>query len=373
MLTHDALQALVKRSKPGVDVLSVYFDEDASTGLWKDKLYRLKRTLDTMEQGFAGAQRKAFAVDRARVEGYIGGHKSHGQSLAIFSSQAQDLWSVTELRIPMRDEVRYAASPYVRPLARLFDDYQRYAVALVDNEKARLFVLYLGEIEEQRNVQDRVPKRHSQTEHQAKVEQRHATKVRQHVRHAIEALTEMRRAQRFNRLIIGGASEALSKFEQELPKELTSLVVGRISVDMHASDGDVLGEALKVERRFEEEKETRTVEQLVTRGAKHHHAVLGGDETLLAIRHGDVFELVVAADFTLKGCQCSKCGLASATIVRVCPRCAAAMKPVDDIVEIAIEQSEGAGARVEVVTGPARARLVKAAGGIGALLTDRAA
>ena len=108
-------------------------------------------------------------------------------------------------------------------------------------------------------------------------------------------------------------------------------------------------------------------------GSKRHHAVLGPDETLLAVRHGDIFELVVAADFSLNGCQCSKCGLASATIVRACPRCGGSMLSVDDVLETAIEQAEGKGARVEVVTGPARARLIEAAKGIGALLSDRAA
>jgi hypothetical protein len=43
--------------------------------------------------------------------------------------------------------------PDLAPLLRLLDEHERYAVALVDKEKARLFSVFLGEIEVERQVE----------------------------------------------------------------------------------------------------------------------------------------------------------------------------------------------------------------------------
>ena len=362
MLEQTTVQAVLAKTKPGVPVLSVYVDINSATGLWKDKVYRLQRSLDALEAGLEQDERNRFLADRTKVEAFVREYKARGKGLVLFSSDTQRLWWMATVQVPMRDEVRYQQGPYVKPLAAMLDQYQRYALVLVDNEKARLFVVHMGEIEEQDLVRDYVPKRHSQTEHNAKVEQQHATRVRRHLVHVVDTLQAMHAGHRFNRLVAGGSAEALPKFERELPKPLADLVIGHVSLPMTAAADKILAATLEVEQAFEEQKESRTVEEAITRAAKRHDAVAGPDETLFALKHKDVFELIVAGEYRLKGSVCQNCGLATATMVKQCPVCQGPMGAVDDVVEKAIEQAEAAGARVEVVAGPARERLIQAGG-----------
>ncbi len=368
MITRKTLEALEAASRPGVKVLSVYLDVDPTNGLWSDKAYALERSLDHIAESVSHAEQRAFVEDRTKVAAFLKEYKSSAKGLAMFASAPQGLWQHMELQVPVKNEVRYDVGPFVGPLASLLDEHQSYGVALVDDRSARLFVVSLGEVEEQQQVRNWVPKRHAQTEHSPRVETQHAAKRQQHLKEVAEAMGHLQHDTGFRRLVIGGAVEALAHFEQELPPQLSRLVVGRFSAPMYAGNQEVLQHANAVAAAYEQSKEAQTVEELVTRAAKGHRAVLGADETLLALRRNEVFELVAAGDLAIKGYQCAACGLLRGTHALACPLCGGAMRPIEDVADRAVQQAVAAGARVEVVNGPAREKLV-AVGGMGALLS----
>ncbi|WP_147372607.1 VLRF1 family aeRF1-type release factor, partial [Calidithermus terrae] len=72
-----------------------------------------------------------------------------GRLRAVFAGEdwleAYDLQ--TELPLPGGVEARWG-EPYLTPLMYALDEYERYAVVLVDQEKWRLFEVHMGKIEE---------------------------------------------------------------------------------------------------------------------------------------------------------------------------------------------------------------------------------
>jgi len=371
MFLEETVATILAKAKKGPQTLSVYLDTDAATGLWKDKVYKLEMSLAKLGEKAAGTgDARSFEADRGKVTAFLKKYKAKGDGLVIFASDGQGLWWTTSLPVRVPNEARYEAKPHVAPLAAIFDEYQRYCIAVVDNQNARLLLAHLGQIEEQQVVESAVPKRHKQTEHGIKAEKRHAISVARHLEKAVEALDALHKKARFNRIIITGAAEAGPKFEKALPKHLQRLVIARTRSPLYTSNGQILNEVAKIEEAFEREKEAKLVDDLIARAGKHARATIGADATLLALHEGQVFELIVAEGAKLEGVVCPSCGFASGTIVRQCPRCQAEMERTEDLAGVALKKALASETiRAEMVSEAAREKLL-AEGGMGALLTD---
>jgi peptide chain release factor subunit 1 len=372
MLRPQELVQIVQKTKAigSHKVLSVYLDTDAATGSWKDKMYRLDLTMDGLAESLSSEDARTFSNERQKAQKFLKGYKAHGKGIALFSGSSSDLWWTSELVMPVGNEIRYSPSPFVSPLVGILDEYQAYCITVVDNENARLFLVRTGQIEERHALHDFVPGRHKQIEFNPRIERHHAVKVQQHLQNVVKELESLHTRVQFNRVILAGAAEALPKFEKMLPKRLSDLVIGRFPVAMRASDQAVLDKARPIHERYEHEKEKRIVEDLITKSSKHGRATLGADRTLLALHNKEVFELVAAGNYTLKGSVCNICGLASETIVKKCSLCGGQTSRSDDLVEEAFQQALAAGiTRIEVLGDEAaREKLIKE-GGIGAFLT----
>ena len=56
------------------------------------------------------------------------------------------------LPVSLPTEARYRPDPYLRPLLETLDEHERHGVVLLDRQQARLFSVFLGEIEEHREA-----------------------------------------------------------------------------------------------------------------------------------------------------------------------------------------------------------------------------
>jgi len=67
-----------------------------------------------------------------------------GRGLVLFSRQAEGIWHVLPLAVPVHNGITAARKPYISPLVELDGFYGRYAVALVDRQGARFFLFHMG-------------------------------------------------------------------------------------------------------------------------------------------------------------------------------------------------------------------------------------
>jgi hypothetical protein len=128
----------------------------------------------------------------------------------------------------------------------------------------------------------------------------------------------------------------------------------------------VLEETLKIEREVERRRESDLVEQLITAAHKKQNAVVGLEDTLLALQEWRVWQLVYSEGLNLRGSQCTNCEALTASD-EPCPYCSHAVRAVNDLIQFAAERVFDLEGKVEQVRGSAAARL-KEVGSIGAVL-----
>ena len=98
---------------------------------------------------------------------------------------------------------------------------------MVDKQTARLFLVYLGEIEEYTElIDERVPHARAGGLSAEKNQRHHDMHVLWHVKHAVEVAERLWARERCQWLLIGGTDEPLAEVHRHLPKALRERLAG---------------------------------------------------------------------------------------------------------------------------------------------------
>ena len=154
MVNPANVEQLGKFDGQGARVLSVYLDLDP--GGQVRRTYRVVFEDLVKETGARLTQeaREAFDAEAARVQSWLETEPLKGKGLVLFSCAPRDLWQVFTLQVRVEHHLAFEPDPDLAPLLELLDDHERYAVALVDKRHARLFTVFMGEIEEADEFED---------------------------------------------------------------------------------------------------------------------------------------------------------------------------------------------------------------------------
>jgi peptide chain release factor subunit 1 len=372
MLTPEQIEQLEAFDCGGARVLSAYLDLDPAR--------QVRRAYRTVFEDLVKAARERVPepargdLDReaARVQAWLESEPPRAKGLAVFACEPRGLWQAHVLAVRTRDHLAVEPRPDVAPLLELVDEYERFAVALVDKEKARLFTVFMGEIEEAEALEDEVPGKHDQGGYsQARFQRHHDTHVHWHLRRVVQRLAELLRRRRFDRLILAGPAEATSELQRMLPRALGHRLAATIPAEVFAGEAEILEKALEVERRIERVAEERLLRTLLDAAGPAGRSTLGVAPTLDALWADMVQTLVVAEDLHLDGSECPNCLRLMPGTVDTCPTCGKGMEPVHDLVHRAVARARDQAARLEVVRGAAARRLQEVGSGLGALLRYR--
>jgi peptide chain release factor subunit 1 len=256
-------------------------------------------------------------------------------------------------------------TPQVRQLEVLLDQYETFAVTLVDKSRSRLFRFELGELIEYAEVNDAVPRRHDQGGWSAANIQRHADDVaHKHLKRTADVLLEELQARPLDHVIVGGPHEVVVEFESVLHPYVRDKVAATVSVSVAASTADVRQAAFEVEEQVERRKEAKVVARLRDAVGSGDRGVAGLEATLSALVERRVETLLVSDGYEVPGWRCQACQHMAAR-GRACPVCASPMELVDDVIEEAIEDAIGQKCAVAMVRGNADLDVL---GRVGALL-----
>jgi peptide subunit release factor 1 (eRF1) len=378
MISKEEMGTLIGREgKPGHPVLSVYLDVDQSreTNLNRKFEVSLGNLLRELEQGLVNqSEREEYAADAERMRRFVSNYRPGARSLVIFCDALGDFFWHRELDVPLRSEARWSNTLYLRPLLETLDEFERYGVILADRAWARLFTVYLGEIEEHGESFApgevkivKAPGRdhiRSDMRFQRKADQY----AHRHLKRVAELAAELAERHAFDRLVLAGPVEATSQLQHLLPKQWQSRVVVSLNLPVEADQQTVLAATLRIAEEAERNGEIRSVEELISDAARaEQRAVTGLDATLRALRLGRIRQLIYADGFAPSGSRCINCATLFKGMPESCAYCGAAVHPVDDLVEQAAQRVVVSGGKVEQVRG-AMAERLGVAGGIGAFL-----
>jgi peptide chain release factor subunit 1 len=369
-LDHGLLRKLAEWDAAGGPITSLYLTVDGRRFPRKSdyevRLDELLRRARAQARALDGDDARSVDRDLEAVSEFVRSDFDRGETrgIAAFSSNAAGLWEIVLVPRPVRDRVVVAPHADLLPLETVLETYRPSCAALVDFEKARLFVVDLGRIEEVSDVWDDVPNRHDQGGWAQMRMQRHVDDHRsKHVKRVASRLFALWRRRPFEQLVLAGPAEALRELESSLHDYLRRRVRARLALPITAPVSDVLDRVLEVEEAVERERERAAIERVTRATATNDLGMSGLDRTLEALAAGRVAELVVSIDLSHPGAVCRSCGRL-ATTGRACPSCGARMHEVPDVVEAAVAAALRSGARVETVLDGGLDEL----GGIGALL-----
>jgi peptide chain release factor subunit 1 len=375
MISQADIETLANRNAiPGSPVLSIYLDIDQSKAVNLKRRFEaaLSSMLGSLSTGLNQEEQSSFNLDAEPVCRYVAGLEPQAKSVIVFSDASENFFWTREIHVALRNRARWTDTPYLVPLLEILDEHERYGVVLFDKESARLFTVYLGEIEEHADAMAPAPVRHykaSGTDHllsESRFQHKAATHVHWHAKNVAQMLDKLVDQYALDRLLLGGPVEATSELQHLLSKRVRNRVVERLSLPVKANAQEVLKAALAVEERVEREMEKRIVDELIA-GDPHHPSVLGLDATVRALCEERIWRLIYEQDFSARGGRCVNCGMLFARAEGSCDYCGAAIEPIGDLLDQMVERVLEQDGRVEKVSGDAALRL-KDAGGIGAVL-----
>jgi peptide subunit release factor 1 (eRF1) len=373
LVTVAEMKALTAFHSDDYPVVSLFLDVRPEEREREKIRVKLKHLIDEAKHLPAASstkeRRRIFQQESERLMTWFETEYDYtGRGLAIFTALEKGLWRSFRLPAPVRDRLIIADRPYLRPLLTLVDEFERFLVVLVDKQTARLFIVYLGEIEEYTELMDELVPRSREGGLSAEKNQRHHDMhVLWHVKHAVEVTERLWMLEQCQWLLIGGTDEAVAELRDHLPKALRERLAGEVTVSVNDNHDVILARALEVEQAVERRIEAERVAALFDATFGTKQGVLGLDDTLEAIVEQRVWILVMEEDFRQPGFECPNCQYLVAILTAHCPLCDTRLEPQVDIVERAVERALDQKATIEVLRGEARQALA-AHGHIGALL-----
>lgn len=364
-----------REARPGSPVLSVYLNTDQSNAVNVNRAFEVvfQNMLRNVGQPEDKDQQKQLKEDAEPVLRFLDDYRYTKRGLVMFSDASENFFQVRELSVGVPNLLTWRDTPFVRPLLELMDEHERYVVVLTDREHARLFSIFLGEIEDHKEVFAKAEVTHlktSGTDHlrsQMNIQRKADLHARWHLKEVAQTVSGLAARIEFDRLILAGTVEATSELQGLLPKALRARVVRKMALPVDANQALVLAETLKIEEEVERQRELDLVEQLIDAANEKQKAVVGIEATLRALQEWRVWQLVYTEGFNMRGSQCTNCEALLAGEPKPCVYCGQPVREANELIQLAIERVFDLGGKVEQVRGPAAARL-KEVESIGAVL-----
>lgn len=244
-------------------------------------------------------ERESFERDAERINEYLANElRPETNGAVIFACAGADaFFEPIQLAAPIEYHRLYIYNqPHLYPLARVSDQYPRYAVLVADTNRARLFVFGRGKAlqrDEIQNVKTKGTKvgGWSQMRYQRHLEQYHL----QHAKEVADQLEAAVRDENVGHIILAGDDVIIPKLREQFPKAVADKIVDVLSLDINAPEHEILEESLEAMRRHDAQSDVEIVERLFDEYRAGGLAVVGSQETLEALAMGQVEELIIAA------------------------------------------------------------------------------
>lgn len=348
----DQLDRLAAFDASDAPVISLYLDMRPDQNGRRNFSTFLRKALPEHANGLTGDARAGFEADAARITEFLEADvRKSANGLAIFACGGRDaFFEAMQLDAPLEQHQLFVGKvPHLYPLARLNDQFPRYAALLVNTNSARLFVFGLGSTEAQQEVVNTKTRRTtmggwSQARYQRHVENFHL----HHMKEVVDVLDRVVRDESLTKIVVACDEVAKPTLMDLLPKHLSEKVVDVLALDIKTPEHQVLAETLDALRVQDAQTDTEHVDAMLGAWRGGGLGVTGPLATRRALEMGQVEELIITT--------------APALLKADSPDAAETL--ANELVTMAQQTS----ARIRFIEDPA---LLAEVGGVGALLRFR--
>jgi peptide chain release factor subunit 1 len=260
----------------------------------------LRREFDDRVRTYAanGRERQSLERDAERIRAFVNDINRAANGAAIFASSGADIFEAVELAAPVVEhQVHISDQPHLYPLARVLDEYPRYAVLVADSHIARIIVLAGNAVERAERVEGTKTRRHkmggwSQARYQRHIDNYHL----QHVKEVVDALNRVVNQDAIESVVLAGDDVIVPLLREHLPKPLAQRVVDRVRLDIRTGDREVLEATIGRMREKDAQTDHERVDQLLSAYRGNGLAVVGVDATRQALEIGQADQILIAAN-----------------------------------------------------------------------------
>ena len=346
-LSADHLSRLNEARSDGAPIVSLYLEMTPEARLGTTWATNLKDLCERAVADAGGDHKAAVKRECERVqEALDAGIPRTGRGVAFFACEEQDLFEQIGTAVTLPNSVHVGDNPYVRPLARVRDENDRFVLALLSMHKSRFFFSQIGLVEEvyelegeEFAVTDLVSKDQKQ-DRKAELRRQQA----QRSAHALELIAKTLEARH---VLYSAPADMEADFLDKLDQATRQKVAGNFPCDTNASTSEVADAAEAMQREVEEKEEVETlgkVQELLS-----SRAVAGLDDTLDMLNQQRVMTLVVDGDQTIPGGVDATSGMLTTQTEGTYEATGGDVRPVPDLVELMLDKAMEQGASLELV------------------------
>ncbi|WP_412063630.1 Vms1/Ankzf1 family peptidyl-tRNA hydrolase [Rubrivirga sp. IMCC45206] len=343
MLDAATLRQLADLAGPERAFLTVYLDAHDEPSVLESRFERVRALLADQP-----AEAEHFEESLALARPLIEEHAVGEGSLAVFSSWAGDLRKAYALPEAVGTKVWMGDAPYLRPAAELLDENETYAAVVLDNEKARIYLVSADEVDEEGRVRGDVKNRVKKGGwSQKRYARRRDKQIETYATQLATDLATLDAERPFARLVIVGSDEPARALTAALRQDLQDKLVGSRSVDGNASDAQALEAAADLAEEGERQAEQDLWAAIREQGMGPGLAAFGATSVLAALQAARADALLIARDADLDGTKCRACEAVAHGTPDTCGVCGSSDVFRVDLVEVLTEQATRTGADVD--------------------------
>ena len=268
--------------------------------------------------------------------------KENFKNLAVFSSNKNNFIDFVKLPVNIKNQFILDSSPYLRPLARILDEWDSFSLLLLNSNSAVIYSISIGEIKDSKKLSKDIMNKHKK----GGCSQKRFNRLRRGaIKDFFNEIIEEIQKRSNDKIIIAGPGTAKNQFIDILPKNLSDKIIDTIDISIEDQE-ELLSKSLKIIAEKEKQTGYNSVNALKSEILKDGLAVYGIKETLKAVRNGQIELLLIQKDYSLKGWICEKCQAVEEGKSDNCPYCKNKTSEIDMIEEI-IEFAERTDAEIE--------------------------
>jgi peptide chain release factor subunit 1 len=373
MSLHQLLDQLAAFIPTTLPVLSLYLNAQADQHGRDSFAAFVRKELPARAKTYPLRSPARASIDRdtERIQKYLQEEvQPSTNGIAIFAcAGAEEFFEAVQLDVPITEHELYVDhQPHLYALARLLEQYRRYAVLLADTNAARLFVFGTGERMQAQEVQNTKVSHTrvggwSQARYQRHVKNYHL----HHAKEVVEALGQVVQQDKIEHIILAGDEVIIPVLREQMPPPLRDKVIDILRLDITTPEHAIVQAALVALREQDAKDDAEKVERLLDEFRSGGLAVIGVHDTLAALANGQVDELVISA--TVDNFQAEEDG--DALLQARAPEGEANGSPTSPAVIVADELVTRARQSSAHITFIENAALLADVGGVGARLRYR--
>ena len=362
MIKSKVVKELVHFSQNDYPVTSAYFTVDFRNGNHKTHIVELKKMIrykknTTYFNCLTESEKKSILDDFDKIINWFEVELDSSKYISslCFSQTKTGFWKVINLKNPLQNELVIQPKPYIYQLSKLFSNYSRYAVLLIDKSKARIFGQSLGDFKELYSVSDNAPESVKvggfKGRQERKVERNIHQGVVQHYKEVSQKMFDLNKSHGFNWIVLGGHRESIGEFRKYLHDYVETKVTAVVEIEPHAPLNDVFNKVYKASKKARLKFEEKLLEDFSNR-KEADRAVEGIEAVLPKLRENWIDTLLISESYQRKGVFCRHCSYIDLSPQVECPEHGGPLERTQNIIEHMLHNALQQGVDIQFIQQP---------------------